>query len=117
MKASRFAFQWFTVIMVLVTSVIIFIGSLEASRILHAFSLSNILKSPMAFFDVTPVGRVLNRFSKDVDIMDNRLPMIFKIWIARFFGVCTFFFFLWPLKASTILFFTFMQLKDLLFLR
>ncbi|KAJ9591217.1 hypothetical protein L9F63_002223, partial [Diploptera punctata] len=75
------------VIMVLVTSVIIFIGSLEAARILHEISLSNILKCPMAFFDVTPVGRVLNRFSKDIDIMDNRLPMIFKIWIARFFGV------------------------------
>jgi ABC-type multidrug transport system, ATPase and permease components len=74
--------------MVLLTSVTIFIGSLEAARILHAISLSNILKCPMAFFDVTPVGRVLNRFSKDVDTMDNRLSMIFKIWIARFYGVC-----------------------------
>ena len=34
-----------------------------------------VLRAPMAFFD-GPVGRVLNRFSKDLGITDETLPYI-----------------------------------------
>ena len=40
------------------------IGSLKASVKLHDGMLRNILRSPMSFFDTTPLGRILNRFSK-----------------------------------------------------
>ena len=33
----------------------------------HQLVLKSIMNSPMAFFDVTPSGRILNRFSKDMD--------------------------------------------------
>jgi ABC-type multidrug transport system fused ATPase/permease subunit len=44
-----------------------------ASALLHKNMLHNVLRSPMAFFDVTPLGRVINRFGKDIDILDNTM--------------------------------------------
>jgi ABC-type multidrug transport system fused ATPase/permease subunit len=34
---------------------------------LHNSALYSVMRSPMAFFDTTPVGRIINRFSKDLD--------------------------------------------------
>lgn len=48
-------------------------SGLKASVILHNILLSNILKCPLGFFDVTPTGRVLARFSHDINTLDDRL--------------------------------------------
>ena len=39
-------------------------GSLKV----HSLMLGKVMRSPMAFFDVTPGGWIMNRFSKDMDI-------------------------------------------------
>ncbi|XP_074647217.1 multidrug resistance-associated protein 1-like isoform X2 [Tubulanus polymorphus] len=57
-------------------------GSLNASRILHSKILSGIMRAPMAFFDVTPLGRIMNRISKDMDIVDVNVPLCLRIWLA-----------------------------------
>ncbi|XP_077165982.1 ATP-binding cassette sub-family C member 12-like isoform X2 [Paroedura picta] len=48
--------------------------TLKASSTLHNTMFQKILQSPMSFFDATPTGRLMNRFSKDMDELDVRLP-------------------------------------------
>ena len=50
------------------------VGSYNASRKLHDDFLLSLLRSPMSFFDSTPMGRILNRLSKDIERIDNDLP-------------------------------------------
>ena len=55
-------------------SISITFGSMVASRGLHHRLLVNIMHSPMSFFDTTPLGRIVNRFSKDLYIVDDTIP-------------------------------------------
>uniref|UniRef100_A0A8B9HQI9 ATP-binding cassette sub-family C member 5 n=1 Tax=Astyanax mexicanus TaxID=7994 RepID=A0A8B9HQI9_ASTMX len=48
--------------------------TLHASSKLHDTMFNRILASPMSFFDTTPTGRMVNRFSKDQDEIDAVLP-------------------------------------------
>ncbi|XP_008197283.2 multidrug resistance-associated protein 1 isoform X1 [Tribolium castaneum] len=72
----------------LLSALSLYIGAVNGAQLLHHLLLSNILRVPCTtFFDVTPVGRILNRFSKDVDTLDNILPMTLRGWITCFFSV------------------------------
>ncbi|GLI60927.1 hypothetical protein VaNZ11_003158 [Volvox africanus] len=51
------------------------LGSYRASKILHVRTLSSLMAAPLVFFEATPVGRILNRLSRDVDEMDYNLAM------------------------------------------
>ncbi len=41
---------------------------------MHKTLLDRVMRSPMSFFDTTPLGRIVNRFAKDIDVCDNTLP-------------------------------------------
>jgi ABC-type multidrug transport system fused ATPase/permease subunit len=45
----------------------------KASKVMLNRAIHRVLRAPMSFFDTTPMGRITNRFSKDVDTMDNNL--------------------------------------------
>ena len=49
--------------------------------------LLNVLHAPMSFFDTNPKGRVVNRFAKDVDLVDRQIPMTFFALISLLFNV------------------------------
>ncbi|XP_074067508.1 ATP-binding cassette sub-family C member 12 isoform X3 [Macrotis lagotis] len=58
--------------------------TLMASSTLHDQVFEKILKSPMSFFDTTPTGRLMNRFSKDMDELDVRLPFHAENFLQQF---------------------------------
>ena len=59
----------------------------NASELLHNRMLKSILHAPMLFFDTTPIGRIVNRFSSDVDVMDDRLLQNFRLWTVQVFSL------------------------------
>ncbi|KAG9063053.1 hypothetical protein KI688_004653 [Linnemannia hyalina] len=52
-------------------------AGVRASEQLHNMLLNNILRLPMSFFDTTPTGRIINRFSSDIFSIDEKLPWAF----------------------------------------
>jgi ABC-type multidrug transport system fused ATPase/permease subunit len=54
------------------TTLMVTVG-INASRYLHRTLLRRVLAAPVAFFDTTPLGRLLNRFSADITQIDERL--------------------------------------------
>ncbi|KAF8948883.1 hypothetical protein BGZ47_001607 [Haplosporangium gracile] len=52
-------------------------AGVRASKQLHNMLLNNILRLPMSFFDTTPTGRIINRFSSDIFSIDEKLPWSF----------------------------------------
>ncbi|XP_077497103.1 multidrug resistance-associated protein 1-like isoform X2 [Amblyomma americanum] len=56
-----------------VGNVLVAVGANRLSRLLHRDMLERVLRSPVSFFDATPRGRILNRFTADASTLDTRL--------------------------------------------
>ena len=53
---------------------IMFLACAAASKTIHESLLDKVMHSPMSFFDSNPLGRILNRFSSDIDTVDQTIP-------------------------------------------
>ncbi|KAG9067481.1 hypothetical protein KI688_012264 [Linnemannia hyalina] len=51
--------------------------ALRGSRHLHAAMLRPLIRAPMSFFDITSSGKIVNRFSHDINSVDLELPLQF----------------------------------------
>ncbi|CDW87468.1 abc transporter [Stylonychia lemnae] len=62
--------------------------SISASKNLHNRMIARIIKAPInLFFDVTPIGRILNRFSKDLTTLDQDIAFTISTAVVCFYGV------------------------------
>ncbi|GAA6102451.1 ATP-binding cassette sub-family C member 10 isoform X1 [Tachysurus ichikawai] len=62
-------------------------GAIQAATVIHRRLLDSVLKATVTFFDTTPLGRVLNRFSSDIYSIDDSLPFVLNILLANAFGL------------------------------
>ncbi|NXU44715.1 MRP7 protein, partial [Drymodes brunneopygia] len=62
-------------------------GALRAAAVIHDRLLQRVLKATVTFFDTTPTGRILNRFSSDLYCVDDSLPFILNIFLANIYGL------------------------------
>ncbi|KAJ5535821.1 oligomycin resistance ATP-dependent permease yor1 [Penicillium frequentans] len=62
----------------------------SASNVMLDKATEKIMRAPVWFFDTTPLGRIVNRFSKDVYVMDDALPeslRLFMVGTAMVLGI------------------------------
>ncbi|KAJ1347867.1 Multidrug resistance-associated protein 5 [Parelaphostrongylus tenuis] len=57
--------------------------SLNAASRLHNGMFSSMIRGTVGFFDSTPTGRILNRFSKDMDEIDVKLPFTAEVFLQN----------------------------------
>ncbi|XP_054913516.1 ATP-binding cassette sub-family C member 3 isoform X4 [Poeciliopsis prolifica] len=72
-------------ILVMISSFTLAMGNIGAAKKLHANLLNNKLHTPQSFFDTTPIGRIINRFSKDIYVIDEALPSTVLMFLGTFF--------------------------------
>ncbi|XP_060250617.1 ATP-binding cassette sub-family C member 4-like isoform X4 [Ovis aries] len=73
-----------TILFGITRSLLIFYILVNSSRTLHNKMLETILRAPVLFFNRNPIGRILNRFFRDIGDMDDLLPLIFQDFIQTF---------------------------------
>ncbi|KAL7949002.1 P-loop containing nucleoside triphosphate hydrolase protein [Trichoderma barbatum] len=66
-------------------SVMLSVLGTNSSKVMLREAMFRVLRAPMSFFDTTPLGRITNRFSRDVDVMDNNLTDAIRMY---FFTIC-----------------------------
>ncbi|KAJ2749377.1 hypothetical protein GGI19_005691, partial [Coemansia pectinata] len=57
--------------------------AVRSGRATHRGMLAAVFRSPMSFFDTTPQGRILQRFSKDQTSIDEVIPHVFGAWLQN----------------------------------
>ncbi|XP_040004307.1 multidrug resistance-associated protein 4-like isoform X3 [Xiphias gladius] len=68
-------------------SLVFFNVLVSSAQTLHNSMFNAILRTPIHFFDINPIGRILNRFSKDIGYLDSLLPWTFVDFIQVFLQV------------------------------
>ena len=91
-------------------------GAVSAPRLLYDRMVNAVVCAPLAFFDTTPTGRIVNRFTKDSETLDFQLPMaagqVVSLAFQQVFSlasVCYFFPYFTPVAAVFLIMLIFVQ--------
>ncbi|CEQ40462.1 SPOSA6832_02085, partial [Sporobolomyces salmonicolor] len=60
---------------------------IRSAKIMHDRMFNAVIRSPMLFFETTPLGTILNRFSRDIDVIDSALARVFGGFFRTLAGV------------------------------
>ncbi|KAK7303090.1 hypothetical protein RJT34_13989 [Clitoria ternatea] len=71
------------VLVTLTNSYWLIISSLYAARRLHEAMLKSILRAPMVFFHTNPLGRIINRFAKDLGDIDRNVAPFGNMFLGQ----------------------------------
>ncbi|XBJ27718.1 hypothetical protein VPH35_004942 [Triticum aestivum] len=101
------------VLVTLTNSYWLITSSLRAAKRLHDYMLRSILRAPMVFFHTNPLGRIINRFSKDLGDIDRNLAVFVNLFMAQISQLLSTFVFigvvgtmsLWAIMPLLILFY------------
>lgn len=69
------------VLFVLINGLLVATGGSRSAHKIHNDALRRVFNAPVRFFDSTPTGRIMNRFSKDVESMDSFVPDVLRFFI------------------------------------
>ncbi|NXA52285.1 MRP1 protein, partial [Nothocercus julius] len=70
-----------------VSTAAVLVAGVAASRKLFWHLLRSVARSPMIFFEQTPIGNLLNRFSKEIDAIDSVIPDKLKSLLGFLFNL------------------------------
>ena len=71
----------------LMRNVILPYASVAASRKLHGGMMHSVMRATIAWYEATPLGRILNRFSSDISAIDQQVASQFKDVVVFGFNV------------------------------
>lgn len=92
MSFETFMFRYFWIGVTVALSGAIFstmlsLAGITAGRRLFREATLGVLRAPTVFFDTNPAGRIINRFSKDQDAIDNLLPESLRGVLSTFMNI------------------------------
>ncbi|QPC72817.1 hypothetical protein HYE68_003569 [Fusarium pseudograminearum] len=73
---------WFAI---LIWFVIVLVAA-KSGITLHKRLLSTVIRAPLSLFTTTDLGSITTRFSQDIGMIDNHLPLGLVVTLASFFG-------------------------------
>lgn len=76
-------FSFGQVSVALANSYWLIVSSLRAAKRLHDAMLDKILRAPMVFFQTNPVGRIINRFAKDMGDIDTNVFNLVNMFLGQ----------------------------------
>lgn len=78
------------VIFLTMSFIVLITMTVTASKNLHLAAINRVLHAPMSYIDITPIGRILNRFTADTNSLDDEISEQARVLftsIAKVIGV------------------------------